>query len=250
MSEPRNLRRVAIVSGAHQGIGRAVACRLASAGYAVWCADIQNCRDTIDSIRSAGGLADSAKLDTTNADDWARAQILIANAGKPADILVNVAGVLARGEDSIASLSESDWDFVNAVNLKGLWYGMRAALPAMINNRWGRIVNISSMAALKGQDNLMAYSTTKAGVIGMTQQAAVQYAHHGITINAVAPGVANTPILQSMTPELRAKYADNHLIKRLVEPSEIAALIAYLVSEEAGFVTGQTFRIDGGATIS
>ncbi len=246
---PRD-RRVAIVTGAHQGIGSAVAIRLSAAGVSVWCADLNDCGATVATIRSAGGSAEPIELDTTSSAGWSSALFRMAAGGRRPEVLINVAGVLARGKDTVEELTDADWDFVCAVNLKGLWYGMRAVLPGMVAKGWGRIVNVSSMAAFKGQPGLLAYSTTKAGVVGMTQQVAVEYAQRGITVNAVAPGVADTPILQSLSEELKQEYANNHLIKRLVQPAEIAELIAYLVGEPAGIVTGQTFRIDGGATIS
>jgi NAD(P)-dependent dehydrogenase (short-subunit alcohol dehydrogenase family) len=238
--------KTALVTGAHQGIGQAVALRLAADGARVICADLGDCVDTLARIRAAGGTAEAVHLNVTDESSWSAA-----TSGRgPIAILVNVAGVLAKGPDTLEDIADSDWDLVLAVNVRGTVNGMRAVVPAMAEAGWGRVINIASMAALKGQPGLLAYSTSKGAIVGLTQQVAVEYATTGVTINAIAPGVTETPILAGMTDEARATYIANHAIKRLAQPSELAALISYLASDDAGFVTGQTVPIDGGATIS
>ena len=239
--------KIAFVTGAHQGIGQAVAQRLAADGAQVWCADVSDCAETVSSIITAGGTATAVQLNVTDESSWNTAREVVTG---DVGILVNVAGVLARGEDTLEGISDQDWHNVMDVNVRGAVNGMRAFVPAMARAKWGRVINIASMAALKGQPGLLAYSTSKGAVVGLTQQVAVEYADAGITVNAIAPGVTETPILAGMSAEARSTYINNHAIKRLAQPSELAALISYLAGDEAGFVTGQTIPIDGGATIS
>ncbi len=244
-------KRVAVITGAASGIGRAVALALASRGATVVCADISGGReDTSSTIREAGGSSFAYELDVTSARSWsALIDRLRASEGR-VDILGNVAGVLSGGPDTAIELSEDDWDRLMAVNLKGCWLGMRSTIPLMIEGGGGRIVSMSSLAAYKGQPNLLAYSTSKGGLIAMTQQAAVEYASSDVLINAIAPGVIETPILGDMTSEMKSVYADAHLIKRLGKAEEVAELFCYLVRPDTSMITGQTFRIDGGASIS
>ncbi|MEV7649085.1 SDR family NAD(P)-dependent oxidoreductase [Arthrobacter sp. NPDC089319] len=241
--------KTALVTGAHQGIGRAVALRLAEDGAHVLCADLGNCRETVTAIQDAGGSSEALSLDVTNESNWASV-LNSRQSGDDVSILVNVAGVLAKGPDTLEEISDSDWDLVMGVNVRGAVNGMRAVAPRMVAAEWGRIINISSMAALKGQPGLLAYSASKGAVVGLTQQTAVEYAHTGVTVNAIAPGVTETPILAGMSEESRLSYSANHAIKRLAQPRELAALISYLAGDDAAFVTGQTISIDGGATIS
>ena len=244
--------QIAIVTGAHQGIGAAIARRLGhgGSGFVVTCVDVQDASATARAIEESGGHAQALRLDVTDPDAWATVVDSVLQRHGRIDVLGNVAGRLARGTDTAVDLSLDDWELVTGVNLKGVWLGMRAVLPAMVAAGSGRIVNISSLAAFKGQPNLLAYSTTKGGVVAMTQQAAVEYAVSGIRINAIAPGVVDTPILGDMTDEMKATYADAHLIKRLASADEVAALFEYLIGPDASFITGHTYRLDGGASIS
>lgn len=243
--------RVAVVTGAASGIGRAVANALATRGATVVSADISSQRDvTVREIEERGGLAMSHELDVTSASSWSTLVDTVLDARGRIDILGNVAGVLAVGADTATDLTEDDWDRLMAVNLKGCWLGMRAVIPSMLRTGQGRIVSIASLAAYKGQPNLLAYSTSKGGLISMTQQAAVEYASADILVNAIAPGVIETPILGDMTSEMRSVYADAHLIKRLGTAEEVADLFCYLVHPNTSLITGQTFRIDGGASIA
>lgn len=243
--------RVAIVTGAASGIGRAVAHALGSRGATVVCADVSTRRAvTAAEIQDLGGTALDHELDVTSLSSWsALVSSVVASEGR-LDVLGNVAGVLARGADTAVDLSEDDWDRLISVNLKGSWLGMRAVIPAMIDTGAGRIISIASLAAYKGQPNLLAYSTSKGGIVAMTQQVAVEYAHQNILVNAIAPGVIDTPILGDMTSEMKSVYADAHLIKRLGTPEEVAAMFCYLTHPDTSMVTGQTFRLDGGASTS
>lgn len=238
--------RVAIVTGAAQGIGRATAVRLASEGALVTCADLQDCAETVALAEKEGGRSVAVTCDVRRADDWTRVvDAVVAEHGR-VDLLANIAGVVnLQSPDTVVGLTEEAWSTVIDTDLKGVWLGMRAVIPTMIEAGGGRIVNISSMAALRGLPNLASYSAAKGGVIGLTQQAAFEYAEHGILVNAIAPGTIDTPILADITDEMRQANANAHLIRRLGRPEEIAAMVAYLF-REASFQTGITFPVDGG----
>ncbi|KAA9166329.1 SDR family oxidoreductase [Amycolatopsis acidicola] len=232
----------ALVTGATQGIGRATAERLAADGAHVACADIQDTADTVKAIEEAGGSAEVIALDIRSAGDWSAA---VEHLGR-VDYLANVAGVVNMiSEDSVVGLTEEAWDHVLGTDLKGPWLGMRAVIPGMITRGGGRIVNISSLAALRGLPNLASYSAAKGGVAALTRQAAFEYAEHNILINAIAPGTIDTPILGDITPEMKQANANSHLIRRLGRAAEIASMVAYFF-REGSFLTGLTYPVDGG----
>ena len=239
--------KVAIISGGVQGIGQACARRMASEGAQVVVADLQDDTTTVDGIRAAGGDAHQIRMDVRLRDDWNRAvQEAIDTYGK-IDWLGNVAGVVnMKSEDSVVGLTDEGWDYVIDTDLRGVWLGMQAVIPHMQSNGGGRIVNISSLAALKGLENLASYSAAKAGVIGLTQQAALNYAPDNILINAIAPGTIDTPILKDITPEMKRQNEQSHMVKRLGRPEEIAGKMAYFFSDDGSFSTGLTEAVDGG----
>ncbi|MCD2146066.1 SDR family NAD(P)-dependent oxidoreductase [Gordonia paraffinivorans] len=238
--------KTAIVTGAAQGIGQATALRLAEDGAHVVAADIQDCDVTLKQISEAGGSAEYVRLDVRVADDWAAAVDKVTASRGAIDCLANVAGVVNMiSEDTVVGLTEEAWDNVIGTDLKGVWLGMRAVIPGMIANGGGRIVNISSMAALRGLPNLASYSAAKGGVVGLTKQAAFEYGEHNILINAIAPGTIDTPILADITEEMRQANANAHIVRRLGRPSEIASMVAYLM-REGDFLTGEIYPVDGG----
>ena len=166
------------------------------------------------------------------------------------DLLANIAGVVnLLSPDTVVDLTEEAWDDVLGIDLKGVWMGMRAVIPTMQDNGGGRIVNISSLAALRGLPNLASYSAAKGGVIGLTQQAAFEYAPDNILINAIAPGTIDTPILADITEEMIAANSRAHIINRLGKPEEIAAMATYFCTEDANFLTGLTYPVDGGWSV-
>lgn len=243
--------KVAIVTGAAQGIGRSAALRFAAEGAAVVCADIQEkVSDTVDEITASGQRALSVVMDVTKADDWDRVVSATVDAYSRIDLLANIAGVVALdGPDTVDGLTEERWDHVVGVDLKGVWLGMRAVVPTMVEQKGGRICNVASMAALRGLPNLAAYSAAKGGVAALTRQAAIEYAEHDILVNAVAPGTINTPILAGVMPEHLEAFAAAHAVNRLGEPEEVAAMMVHFFSEDGSFLTGQLFPVCGGWSI-
>lgn len=238
--------KIAIVTGAAQGIGQATARRLAADGAHVIAADLQDCQVTLKEIEDAGGTAEAVPLDVRVADEWAAAVAGVLDRHGRVDALANVAGVVNMiSEDSVVGLTEEAWDNVVGTDLKGVWLGMRAVIPSMIAAGGGRIVNISSMAALRGLPNLASYSAAKGGVISLTKQAAYEYGPHNVLINAIAPGTIDTPILADITDEMRQANANAHIVRRLGRPEEIASMVAYLV-REGDFLTGEIYPVDGG----
>lgn len=233
---------IAVVTGAAQGIGRATAERLAAEGAHIACADIQDTASTVKAIEEAGGSAEVVALDIRSAGDWSAAVERLDRV----DFLANVAGVVSMiSADSVVGLTEEAWDNVLNTDLKGPWLGMRAVIPGMIDNGGGRIVNISSLAALRGLPNIASYSAAKGGVAALTRQAAFEYAEHNILINAIAPGTIDTPILGDITPEMKQANANSHLVRRLGRAEEIASMVAYFF-REGSFLTGLTYPVDGG----
>lgn len=239
--------KVAIISGGVQGIGQACARRLASEGAKVVVADLQEDTATVDGIRADGGEAHQVVMDVRKREDWQRTLQEATSQYGDVDFLGNVAGVVnMKSEDSVVGLTDEGWDYVIDTDLRGVWLGMQALIPHMKGHGGGKIVNISSLAALKGLENLASYSAAKAGVIGLTQQAALNYAPDNILINAIAPGTIDTPILADITPEMKQQNANSHMIKRLGRPEEIAGKMAYFFSDDGDFSTGLTETVDGG----
>lgn len=244
--------KVALITGAAQGIGQACAVRMAAEGAKVVLADIQDDSTTLDRIKADGGEAHQVQMDTRKREDWQRTVEEVSSTYGPVELLGNVAGVVnMKSEDSVVGLTDEGWDYVIDTDLRGVWLGMQATIPTMTANGGGRIVNISSLAAVKGLTNLASYSAAKGGVIALTQQAALEYAPENVLVNAIAPGTIDTPILKDITDEMREQNANSHMIKRLGQASEVAGMMAYLFDPTDGaFQTGLLFPVDGGWSIN
>jgi NAD(P)-dependent dehydrogenase (short-subunit alcohol dehydrogenase family) len=248
--------KIAIVTGAGSGIGRATARLLAADGAAVTIADIDEAgaEATLELIRTEGGTARAHVADVADPDAVERmvADTLAAYGGL--DLLHNNAAAIQLNltDQDVVTMPLDTWDTVLRVNLDGVMLGCRFAIPAILERGGGAIVNTASVAATYGSRSLAAYGTSKAGVVALTRYVATAYADRNIRVNAVAPGVVVDRDLQEALGgpdgETLAPITEGHLVGRLGYPEEIATAVAYLLSDDAAFVTGQTFTIDGGYT--
>ena len=240
--------KVAIVTGAGQGMGRAVAERLASGGARLVVNDINGAaaQRTADDIRSHGGEAAAVPGDVTSTRDAARMVEIALERYGDVHILVNNAGVLRPTR--VIDIEEDEWDFVVGVNLKGTYVCSRAVLPAMQSAGWGRIVNFSSTAGKNVSTVGGAhYTAAKAGILGFTRHLADEVAQYGITVNSVCPGMIDTEMVRATISDARTKaYVESLPIARLGEPDEVAELVAFLASDRAAYITGASLDINGG----
>ena len=246
-------RRAALVTGSSRGIGRAVAEELARAGFDV-CVNCSGekglaaARDLAEKLAAECGVR--AVAHAANVADAAEAQALV-NAACEAfgrlDVLVNNAGITRDG--LLARMKEEDFDAVVGVNLKGTFNCCRAAVPRMMKQRFGRIVNMSSVVGVAGNAGQANYAASKAGVIGLTKSIAREVASRNVTANAVAPGFIETDMTAALTDKQRDAMAERIAARRLGSPADVAALVRFLASDEAGYVTGQVICVDGGMSL-
>jgi NAD(P)-dependent dehydrogenase (short-subunit alcohol dehydrogenase family) len=240
--------RTAIITGAGSGIGRGTALRAAAEGMHVVALDVKQADQTAEEITSAGGSASAVSMDVREPGEWRLVvEQTLARQGS-IDLLANVAGVVNAGPDNAVDQTDDGWDRVVSINQTGVFYGMRAVLPAMIAAGGGAIVNVASVAGLVGMQNVFTYSATKGAIIGMSRQAAIEYAKTGVRINVICPGIIETPILGDITDALRDYCEAATPNGRLGQPDDIAATLIHLARPESSFITGQVIAIDGGWT--
>ncbi len=236
--------QTALVTGAATGIGEVIARRLASAGARVAVADLDFAAAQATAA-SIGGGAFAVMLDVTRAEQAQTAvEQALATAGS-LEILVNNAGIAGRAAP-IWEQSDEDWHRVMAINIHGPFYMCRAALPHMRAKGYGRIVNIASIAGKEGNPNMVAYSASKAAIIGLTKSVAKEVATEGICVNAVSPAVIRTKILDQLTPAQVDYMVQRIPMKRTGQPEEVAAVVHFLASRDCSFVTGQCYDVSGG----
>ena len=242
--------KTALVSGAARGIGRAIAVRLAREGADVGLVDINPAiGDTAAEVRKLGRRALPIACDISNSGQVKAAVARVAAELGPVDLLVNNAGIV----DNIASvenMSDEKWAQEIGVNLTGAFNLVRAVVGAMSERGFGRIVNISSVAARGGLARQVGYSATKSGLLGLTHTVALEYARKGVTCNAVLPGMVETENVRAMPQAIRDRALAATPVRRFGEPAEIAALVAFLCGDEAGYITGAEIDISGGGHLS
>jgi len=237
--------KTAVVTGGGSGIGRAVAQRLArdDAAIAIWDLNEQGAAETAALITAAGGTAVALRVDAADAAAIKGAADKTRAALGPITIIVNNAGI--TGNVPFLELAVDAWDRMIAVNLKGPYLCTREVLPDMLTAGWGRIINITSSSIQTGATNMSHYVASKGGLMGMTKALAMEFAAKNITVNMVPPGFIDTPMLRGAPVNIEA-FAASMPMKRPGKPEDIAGACAYLASEEAGYVTGQTISVNGG----
>ncbi len=239
--------RVALVTGGGRGIGQAVSLRLAALGAKVivnYVARPEPALDTVARIEAAGGQARVAQFDVADAAAAQEAITALAAEEGRLDILVNNAGITRDG--LLLKMKEEAWDAVIDTNLKGAFNCLRAAAKPMMKQRWGRIVNITSVIGFAGNAGQVNYAAAKAGLLGLTKSAARELASRNITVNAVAPGYIETEMTSGLSEELAARILAEIPLARLGQAGDVAAAVAYLVSAGADYVTGQCLHVNGG----
>lgn len=243
--------KVAVVTGSSRGIGRAIALRLAEGGARVvvnFRRDEAGAEEVVAQISAGGGRAIAVQADVS---DVKQAQTLIDTAKATfgrVDILVNNAGTTR--DTLLMRMSEEDWDLVIDTNLKGTFNCIKAVSRQMVRQRYGRIVNITSVAGLVGNVGQANYASAKAGLVGLTKTVAKELGSRGITCNAVAPGFVYTELTASLPPDLVQQAIDRTPLGRVGEAEDMAAAATFLASDDAAYITGQVIAVDGGLSIS
>jgi 3-oxoacyl-[acyl-carrier protein] reductase len=239
--------RTALVTGASRGIGRAVAEGLGAAGALV-CVNYRHqaeaAKETLSAIEAAGGRGFVHQADVARADEVrAMVDAVLARAGR-LDILVNNAGTSRDG--LVLELADADWEAVLATNLDGVFHCCRAAAAPMVRQRWGRIINISSVAALRGMKGQANYAASKGGVNALTRALAAELAPKQVTVNAIAPGLVETDLTRPLLAPGADFIRERIPMRRAGLPREVAAVAVFLASEAAAYLTGQVIGVDGG----
>jgi NAD(P)-dependent dehydrogenase (short-subunit alcohol dehydrogenase family) len=245
--------KVAVITGAGSGIGRVAASLFAAEGAQVVVGDVvgNQAEAAVAEIESAGGIATAVTVDVSDEDQVGAMIDRAVRAYGGVHVLFNNAGIFPDDDGGILDTPPETWQRVMEVNLKGVWLGCRAAVPAMLDSGGGSIVNVASFVALVGAATAqMAYTASKGGVLAMTRELAVEYARRGIRANSICPGPIETPLLAELLadPERRQRRLVHIPMGRFGRPEEIAKAALFLASDDASFVTGSALVVDGGIT--
>lgn len=239
--------KTALVTGASRGIGRAIALRLAAEGASVainYAGNTAKAEETKAAIEAAGGKAALFQADVSDSAQVEQMVAAVTEAFGTIDILVNNAGITRDG--LLMRMKEEDFDVVLDTNLKGIFHVTKAVSKLMMKKRAGRIVNMASVVGIMGNAGQTNYAAAKAGVIGFTKSAAREFAARGITVNAVAPGFIATDMTAAMPEKAKEATLAAIPLRRMGEPEDVANAVAFLVSDQASYITGQVVKVDGG----
>ncbi len=238
---------VALVTGGSRGIGASISRQLAGQGASVvvnYNSSAEQAQALVKEVEAAGGKAITVQGDVRRPEDTERLVAAAVDTYGKIDILVNNAGF--NRDTLILRMSLEDWDEVMDLNLRAVFLCTKSALRPMMKNRWGRIINIGSVSGLAGNAGQANYAAAKSGLIGFTRAVAREFGSRNITSNLVAPGLVITELTKDIRPEIVAGVKQRLLIDRNGTPEDVSAMVVYLASEEAGYVTGQVFSVDGG----
>ena len=249
MPEETTQNRIALVTGAGRGIGKAIAETLADAGHTVLCIsrNESSCGALAESIRSNGGKAFAKAVDVADGVAVQAAAEELTKEHGDVDILINNAGITRDG--LLFRMSEDDWNSVLQTNLTSCYHWCKSLARPMTRKRWGRIVNISSVVGVVGNAGQANYAAAKSGMIGLTKTLAKEFAARKVTVNAVAPGFINTDMTAELGDAVKEAALKFIPLKRFGEVEDIASIVGFLCSENAGYITGQVFSVDGGMAI-
>ena len=240
-------RRLAVVTGGTRGIGRAISEALATQGCdlaLVYAGNEQAAADTVAAVEALGATARAYRCDVADATACAETCKQIAAEQGAVSILINDAGITRDG--LLMRMKEEDFDRVIDVNLKGAFNMVKALSRPLMRAKAGRIVNVTSVVGIMGNAGQANYAASKAGLIGLTKSVAREFASRGVTCNAVAPGFIETDMTAQLSDDIRARYDEQIPLGRMGSAADVAAVVAFLVSEAAGYVTGEVIRVDGG----
>ena len=242
--------KVVIITGASQGIGRTMATVFAESGANVICVarSEDKIKELSSEIENKGGRAIPITCDVGNGDAFSNTIKSVVDQFGKLDILINNAGITR--DALLMRMNESQWDEVIQTNLKGAFFGMKAAIRPMMKNKFGRIINITSIVGLTGNPGQANYAASKAGLIGMTQSIAKEVGSRGITVNCIAPGWIDTEMTEELPENSKRDLLDRIPIGKIGKPENIAHAAVFLASDEASYITGQTITVDGGRVIN
>lgn len=240
--------KIALVTGASQGIGEVIACNLAKQGALTVCASLPSTeadlQRVVAAIQADGGKADHVTLDMMDGESVRAAVNAVAEKHGGVHVLVNNAGVTK--DKLMIQMKEDEFDLVMDVNLKGAWIATQAVAKTMMKQRWGRIINIASVVGQMGNTGQSNYATSKAGLMGLTKTVAREFASRNITCNAVAPGYIATAMTDKLSAEVKDAFNKQIPLGRMGTAEDVAAAVVFLATEEAGYITGQTVSVNGG----
>lgn len=242
--------RIALVTGASRGIGRAIAIELASRGYRValnYQSAEASAEETLAVIRAAGGSAMAVRADVSDSTGVSELFETVIKEFGPVEVLVNNAGITR--DNLLMRMKDEEWLAVLKTNLDSVYYCTKAALRSMIKGRFGRIVAISSVSSLVGNAGQTNYAAAKAGILGFIKSVAREVASRGVTANIVAPGYVNTDMTSVLSKEIREGILSRIPVGRYGDPKDIARAVAFLVSDDTSYITGQILAVDGGMTM-